>query len=93
MASKKQKTQLVSRVGFTGPKGRHIKAGQLVDAEDPIVKGRRKLFVTPAVWVEQATANPGELRINQKRDSNKPDAGVSQKAKARAAAEAAKEDK
>lgn len=47
-----------------------IKRGQLVNANDPIVKGREQFFEDPASIdvppVERATAAPGERRTVRK---------------------------
>lgn len=83
----KNTEMLVARISFLAPGNVHIKQGQLVNAKDKLVKGRRELFITPEEAVEAATANPGELRIN-----NRSEDAQSGKAKARAAAEKAKED-
>jgi len=91
-AKKKPKGLLIARRGFMAPNGRVVKGGQLVAVDDPVVKGRADLFDPADEIVEAATANPGELRINKKRESNKPEAHQSQKARDRAAAEAEKED-
>lgn len=61
-------TVLRAREGFTAPSAdgssrpRAVKPGDLVDATDPVVKGREHLFESPEGHVEQATAAPGELR-------------------------------
>ena len=39
---------------------RFIAEGEIVDSDDPAVKGREHLFAP--LTVEKATANPGELR-------------------------------
>ncbi|MCA9712895.1 MAG: hypothetical protein KDK70_44130 [Myxococcales bacterium] len=42
--------------------GRTIGYGEVLDASDPIVKGREALFASDDSIVEQATAAPGEKR-------------------------------
>lgn len=39
---------------------RYVRGGQVIDSDDPIVKGREAFFVP--LDVEQATARPGERR-------------------------------
>lgn len=53
---------------FAGDDNRVVTAGSLVDADDPVVKGREHLFepvetfMARRAGVEQATAAPGEVR-------------------------------
>lgn len=67
------RTRLRARKGFAIPQPGTsrlfvVKGGQEVWSDDPIVKGRESEFVSVSdVPVEQATANPGELRINKPR--------------------------
>lgn len=68
---------------FVGGSPRIVNAGDLVDKNDPVIKGREALFEdvetyvsdrTPAP-VEQATAAPGERRDVRSRRSKASEAG------------------
>lgn len=55
---------------------RIIRRGQLLDAKDPIIKGREHLFADPNEVVEQATAEPGEKRtVRRSRKTSSADDG------------------
>ncbi len=79
MAQKKTRQVLVCRRGFTaavkGGRPRVVKGGQLVAADDPVVKGREHLFAPVEDVVEQATAAPGELRAVKPRQQPDDDPG------------------
>ena len=66
---------LRAHTSFAVPGRRHINEGDLVDASDPIVRGREHLFESSeraTVGVEQATAAPGERRNVQRAESTEP---------------------
>ena len=80
MAQTKQMKVLVCRRGFAAPRKdgrmRVVKGGEMVPADDPIVKGREHLFDPLEEVVEQATAAPGELRATKPRTkASKPGDG------------------
>lgn len=45
-----------------------VKGGQIVAADDRVVKGRENLFEPAETGVEQATRAPGERRVGVRRD-------------------------
>lgn len=73
------KSYMRAHTGFAIPaprgqsRGRVVKAGEILDADDPVVKGREALFDPLADVVEQATASPGEKRVLPTRGVLTPD--------------------
>jgi len=51
-------SQQRARTSFLAAGRRMVKAGEVLDSDDPVLHGRERLFAP----VEQATAAPGELR-------------------------------
>ena len=62
-------TMLRARETFFTGDHRKVTKGDIVDAKDPIVKGKERLF--ESLGVEQATAAPGELRTLPKKPKKK----------------------
>lgn len=59
---------LRAKYGFVaGSLGVTVKGGQLVKADDPVVKGREDLFEPAERGIEQATRAPGEVRVIARR--------------------------
>ena len=61
---------------FDEPNGvqRVMRTGDLVDASDPLIKGKEHLFEPVETTVERATAAPGERRSLPKRRARKESA-------------------
>ena len=55
-------TFVQARTTFWMPGPRLVRAGEIFAAGDPVVVGRRELFVPIEDLVERATARPGERR-------------------------------
>lgn len=51
--------------------GRTVRAGDVLDASDPIINGREALFTFDDAPVEAATAAPGEKRARKPRGTTK----------------------
>lgn len=71
MAGKKRggDQYLRARSGFVTADRTIVKAGQIVAADDAIVKGRERLFEPASDYVEAATRAPGERRLTGRRPS------------------------
>lgn len=54
---------LRAKTGFILSGHRVVKGGEVVAADDPVVRGREALFEPLDGVVEQATRNPGEMRV------------------------------
>jgi hypothetical protein len=60
---------LRAKEGFHVPSLRiTVKGGQVVAADDRVVKGREHLFEPADTDIEQATRAPGERRVGTRRD-------------------------
>lgn len=72
MATRKRTVRYRAKETMFLPGRRLIAAGDIITSKDPALKGREMLF--ERVGVEQATAEPGELRNVTTRPKKAPDA-------------------
>lgn len=68
-------TLVQCKQAFVGPNRTVVSVGRVLDASDPLVKGRESLFepveAQPFGGVEQATAAPGEKRTTRRKSAAK----------------------
>lgn len=65
-----EKRYLRATTGFVLPGPVIVKAGQIVAADDKVVKGREMFFEAMDEYVERATRAPGEKRLGPRRDGD-----------------------